>query len=62
MRAKYIAKTARRRTIRPDGDEYRVMRRWKTEGRSRRRKLQLQWLAAGAIVAVACIYFFMLRG
>jgi Tfp pilus assembly protein PilN len=52
MRAKYINKTARRRSIRPDGDHYREMRKWRGEARERRR---LRLMVAGAVVAVAAL-------
>lgn len=55
MRAKYVNKTARRRTIRPDGDQYRALRRI----RSRRGPSKLAaTLIGGGVIAVAYFLFF----
>ncbi|MCS7032666.1 MAG: hypothetical protein NZ561_01575 [Phycisphaerae bacterium] len=62
MRAKYIGKTARRRTIRPDGDHYRLMRRLRSDRRPARRRRLLAigtGLAVGLITAMA---YVLLRG
>lgn len=55
MRAKYINKTARRRTIRPDGDHIRSMRRYRGDGR---RRARAQWVAAAAAVVVLVVVYF----
>lgn len=61
MRAKYINKQARRRTIRPDGDHYREMRKWRGESRARIRRLAIIWLSVIALAAAA-VALMMMRG
>jgi hypothetical protein len=58
MRAKYINKTARRRTIRPDGDDIRAMRRYR--GRERSRARLIQSVAAFAVIGVVVLVYFAL--
>jgi hypothetical protein len=58
MRAKYINKTARRRTVRPDGDEYRALRRLRGK---RRRSGTMGALTAVAVVGVLVAGYLLFR-
>jgi hypothetical protein len=60
MRAKYINKTARRRTIRPDGEHIRELRRYRG-GRRRRGMIVNLVTGLGAVLAVVCVYLLFIR-
>ena len=59
MRAKYINKTARRRSIRPDGNEYRTLRRLRP--RRRRAGLTVAVVAAAGVMVAGLAYLIFLR-
>jgi hypothetical protein len=62
MRAKYINKAARRRSIRPDGDHYREMRKLRGDPRAiRNRAMTLTAMILGAAAIVWIIYAFVIR-
>jgi hypothetical protein len=61
MRAKYINKTARRRTIRPDGDSYRALRKYRggRRGRSALVNFLFSILTLGMLLVV---YYLFIQG
>lgn len=61
MRAKYINKTARRRSIRPDGDHYREMRKLRGDPRARNRAIILGAMILLAVGLIWVIYALFIR-
>lgn len=59
MRAKYINKQARRRTIRPDGDHYREMRKWRGDARERQRRILLVGGGVLVVGVVVCVIYLV---
>lgn len=61
MRAKYINKTARRRSIRPDGDHYREMRKLRGDPRVRNRAMILVAMILLAAALIWITYALFIR-
>lgn len=60
MRAKYINKTARRRSVRPDGGSYRELRKMRG-GRQRARVVQVVGLIVCGVGLAWILYALFLR-
>jgi hypothetical protein len=60
MRAKYLNKTARRRTVRPDGGSYRELRKMRG-GKQRAKIVQMSLLIIVGVGLAFMIYTFFIR-